>query len=190
MLRRKSPYLKVLLRHFFFKYPIINKLITTEKVYLPGIRYTRSIHEYLRKENGTLVFADCRQKVNIFHSRYSLETMYAKNKYQRNLTMLMDELKKYPTDSELHLYLADTYRLGGEWLKANFHLKLAIQSANFRTRDLQRLVYILKIITDSELSQNSSILEEIEEYLRKYPDNPELMASKGLVLWQFMVSQL
>lgn len=29
-LRRKSPYLKVLLRHLFFKYPILNKLITTE----------------------------------------------------------------------------------------------------------------------------------------------------------------
>ena len=110
----------------------------------PNIRYTRSIHEYLIKNDGYIDIADCRNDIKIFHSGYTDKAMHGKNKYHRNITMLLSELKKNPTDSELNFFIADMYRISNDWLKAMFHIELAIKYDNFRTQIIKNQTYILK----------------------------------------------
>ncbi len=150
----------------------------------PLIRYKRSIHEYLYKEESELLYTDASSKIKVFHSGYNPSEIKTKNKYWRNLSLLINELKKDPSDSEINFYLADTYRIGNEHIKALFHIDLALKNNNFRDKEYRPLTLVCQILLmkESNMFKFSDLLKKTEDSLASYPNRPELLALKAILL--------
>lgn len=148
------------------------------------IKYKRSIHEYLYKKDSELLYSNFIDEIKIFHSGYSTDEINNKNKYWRNLSLLLKELRKDPTDSEINFYLADTYRIGSEYVKALFHLDLALKNNNFRDADYCPLALVCQILLmkESNIFTLDDISIKIEDSLASYPTRAELLALKAILL--------
>lgn len=108
----------------------------------------------------------------------------AKGKYQRNRSLLLKELKKAPKDSDLHFYLACTYLMTGEFAQLFFHLDEAIAHNQFRGIPKEaacvcKMVVLLNIFKHPD---NNLFAHLVKHYLHACPDNPELLACKGIIL--------
>jgi glycosyltransferase involved in cell wall biosynthesis len=148
------------------------------------IRYRRPVHEYLFHAERELSCADYRREVGIFHSGYDQEKMKDKNKYGRNVSLLLKELKKDSADGEIHFYLADMHRLAGDWEKAMFHLEAALQYNSFRKETYLRFTHISKVMTmiESQKYANEEIMEAIEKGLAIFPSSIELKVCREVVM--------
>lgn len=148
------------------------------------IRYQRAVHEYLVHSQRELSRSDYRQNVKIYHNGYSKENMNQKNKYYRNIALLLKELKKDPGDGEINFYIADMYRLAQDWEKAMFHLEIALIENRFRRKIFLLSTHISIVLTmmASKKYTDGAILQAINRGRDAFPLNAELKACHGIIL--------
>lgn len=148
------------------------------------IHYQRMIHEYLVHSQRELTWSDYRQTVKIYHNGYNKENMKQKNKYDRNITLLLKELKKDPGDGEINFYIADMYRLAQYWEKAMFHLEIALIENRFRRKIFLLSTHISIVLTmmASKKYTDKAILQAINRGRDAFPLNAELKACHGIIL--------
>lgn len=149
-----------------------------------NISYKRSIHEYLAKNNIPLTYSNCRKEITIYHQGYLLNNFSKNNKYKRYISMLLQELKNEPNNSEIHYFLAETHLQANDVSKSMFHLESALTHNNFRNPLYYRLTIIRKtlLLLNNNRCDLESLLLIIKEYLNILPDCAELQACLGIIM--------
>lgn len=88
---------------------------------LPEIRYSGRIHEQLdisETDEGPLVCMDERKTLSIMHTGYVPSVMKEKEKWTRNIQMLLREVEENPEELTSYAYLGDAYQGAGDIQKA------------------------------------------------------------------------
>ena len=75
----------------------------------PEVRYKGRIHEQLDITAADILRVE---DITIIHTGYSESARTEKNKFERNIKMLRDELKREPDDMNIKAYLADSLSAG------------------------------------------------------------------------------
>ena len=94
---------------------------------IPGLRYYRRIHECLKKE-GNQVFqvVDMTDQLSICHTGYGKAEKKKKEGSQRNISMILNELRENPDDYEMYGYLGNEYAGMGKLDQAESSYQKAI----------------------------------------------------------------
>lgn len=88
---------------------------------LPEIRYSGRIHEQIGRwggNEGPLVCIDERKTLSIMHTGYVPSVMKEKEKWERNIQMLLWEIEENPEELTPYAYLGDAYVGMGDIRKA------------------------------------------------------------------------
>ncbi|MFG6495432.1 glycosyltransferase [Fictibacillus sp. UD] len=95
-----------------------------------SIKYRGKIHETLYSSKGPLKYLDVADSISIFHTGYTPEVIKSKNKSERNLKILFQELGSDPKNGDLNFYIAESLMIDRQYDKAILHLEKAIQLKN------------------------------------------------------------
>lgn len=137
----------------------------------PKIRYKGRIHERLYKINDTLQMIEFLDQIKIMHDGYSEEVVCEKNKLERNITLLLEELKNRPTSSDIYYYLMQSYIATKEWNKAWECGEMAIKYNQFELVCARSDIYEMFLNLCNQLSENEIKTKEI--YERAIQENGE-----------------
>lgn len=136
------------------------------------IRYKGKIHERLCKENGSIQMVDFLDQIRILHDGYSKEVIKEKNKSERNIELLLEELKENPTSSDLYYYLMQVSMDSQD--KAWEYGSKAIQYNNFHLIGAKVAVYDLLLnmcgIAEKDEQLTYELYNEAIKEDKTYPD--------------------
>ncbi len=148
------------------------------------IRYVNPIHEMLynfrknKKMNAILVD---KQELLIYHSGYSQDNQ--RDKAQRNLALLLQQLPQATTNPVYYHYIADCYFTLGEWDKVLEYTKLFLDS---KTKLVGHNVRPSNILIDAMLQLKypyGDVMREINIAIDKFPQHPVFYFYKGKMLY-------
>lgn len=136
-----------------------------------GIKYSGKIHEALKsyKEEIEAVYLDEKELV-IHHTGYSKNIRV--EKAERNLDLLLKELKNDKDDAKLYQYIATSYSVLGDKEKSIEYLKKYIESG-FKIEGMHIQAY--QILIGDMMKTNYSheeVFEVIQEAISIFKDNP------------------
>lgn len=138
------------------------------------IRYQGRIHERVIKLKGELKGADASQVLKVYHDGYVQSIVDEKNKNDRNLMMLLEELEEKPTSSDIHFYIMQEYYGGGKFEEAWHHGREAIKYKNQTISGIYELIYEhfleMSVIQKKSLEETKAIYEEALAISITYPD--------------------
>ena len=152
----------------------------------PDIRFEGIIHEQamLAAQRTGLPIQNIHSR--IVHRGYLNQYLEQRDKFQRNLNILLRQAEDEPQNPYVYFNLGQTYKLLGRYPDSEQAYKTCLRmldeqnlppttpywmTAFFSLADLYRLT--------GELEQG---MEIAEEGLRRYPDSPDLLFTKGLLL--------
>lgn len=142
-----------------------------------NIRYKNRIHENpTRIDEKPMHVLDVSNEVTIMHTGYTKEKTLSKNRFERNLKLLFEELKEKPNDPLIYWYIAETYQLNGELNKQIEFAKKSIVTGALPTESHSILPYITLInayldLYSKDCSINSGIIRyEINKAIIKFPN--------------------
>lgn len=93
----------------------------------PDLRYVRKIHEHLVAADGrNLRIWSAVGDLSIYHTGYAQKEMQNKKSGQRNLKLILEELKENSDNYEMYGYLGNEYEALEEWDKAKEAYQKAI----------------------------------------------------------------
>ena len=81
---------------------------------IPEIYYTGTVHEKIVHKHSQLLAANAIEYIQVMHTGYSKEDVKSKNKSERNLKLLFDELEKDPHSGNLCFYISEAYAAAGD----------------------------------------------------------------------------
>lgn len=140
----------------------------------PLIEYIGRVHEHLQKKKGELQGIDCSSQIKVYHDGYQKEVVTNRNKTERNLAILFEELKENPTSSDLHYYFMQTYRVQGEINKCWEHGLEALKYKNATLNGVYEEIYGMLISICAEknedMKKTQKIYNEATELCKDYPD--------------------
>lgn len=138
----------------------------------PGLRYQGRIHEYLRKK-GQLVIADCTDIIEIFHTGYAKAVVEKKNKNERNLSLLLQEIEERPNDGNVHFYLSLQYMTTLNYDKVMEHARKALKFG-ITVLGREATAYLNFVKAGFNLNHDiDELLEVTRECLEKHPNFPD-----------------
>lgn len=134
------------------------------------LHYVGKIHEtiYLGEEIFTNIAAIPADMFTLWHTGYS--TTIVREKFERNLKLLLEELNTSDKPERTYFYLADCYYGLGDWTNAEKFARMhinAIQSQS--TRSLRILIDIL----EEDPSRSDELFEVYQLAVKLYPTMPE-----------------
>ncbi|WP_108669005.1 glycosyltransferase family 2 protein [Peribacillus acanthi] len=146
------------------------------------IKFEGMIHEDLRKKGDLLKSINGSNYMKIIHKGYSREQIQNKNKFERNLKLLLKQLDKDPENPAIYYYIADTYGLEKDFEKQYEYCKKSISKGQINQLGFAELPYILLIqsMIDSK-SFASSIQFEINKAIKIFPESPVFRYFDGLI---------
>ena len=143
-----------------------------------GLAYRYRIHEELSfRGEGILPYtADATDLLAIYHTGYAGSDVYNKEKGERNIRLLLMELKEHPDNYHLMGYLGDSYLTGNESQKAK---EWYYKAVNLMPEKLSRHDFIsamtfwkLMIILVEE-NDEKALLEIYEKAARLLPEESD-----------------
>jgi len=138
----------------------------------PEIRYQGRIHEYLRKR-GQLVIADCTDIIEIFHTGYAKVVFGKKNKNERNLRLLLEEVEERPDDGNMHFYLSLQYMFIGDFEKVMEHAQKALK-LGITILGREANTYLNFVKAGFELNHDlDELLDVSRQCVEKHPNFPD-----------------
>ncbi|MDP4164519.1 MAG: glycosyltransferase family 2 protein [Bacillota bacterium] len=152
-----------------------------------GIQFVNRIHEVLQspehlklREKGRIGFTD----LKLYHYGYMNQTVVKKNKHERNLELLEQELKEGNGNAWTHYYIAAEYNQMQKYKEAFAHANLSIyeflKAGHVPPPSiLYKLKYSILISTGSL----DGALPGIEKAVALYPDYVELRYQMGTILY-------
>lgn len=140
-----------------------------------GYRYYRPVHEQLdvdRVKIQTLPEDNCK----LFHYGYLNENLTAKNKIERNLSILIEDYKKNPEDSFVCYHIGATYAANGEYGKAmefltkSYELGTRFGFGSYYFELVKRLSEVISILGDNKLCVDFILQLLAHDKLKKFTD--------------------
>lgn len=148
----------------------------------PDIRFVGRIHEDIRKGNEIVSALDGSKYMKIVHTGYKRSEIISKNKFHRNINILMQELQDRHNDPSIYYYIADTYGLIGDYEKQVEYAKKSIAKGKLKHLGFAELPYSLLIKALFKLKKDKKILRyEINKAIREFPSSPLFRYYLGLV---------
>ena len=144
---------------------------------LPGLKYHGRIHEELQKSNGEPISKISMIPTNLlelYHTGYS-EKINAQ-KAQRNLDMLLAELKITDHPENIYGYIAQCYNGLKDYANAEKYTKLDISGGRRDTTFASSSYRILLNILAKDPKRMPERLKYIEIAKRDFPETPEFYA--------------
>lgn len=125
-------------------------------------------------------------RVRILHRGYLDQYMVERDKVSRNLEILLKQREDRPDDPYVHYHVGQTYKLGGEFDKAEESLKKALQLLKEQGANTNLAYYpsVYHALSDlyykrGKYAEALAVVEEALMRLRKLPD---LLYVKGAIL--------
>ena len=143
---------------------------------IDGLHYVGRIHEQLRWNDRLLepvVFVNP-TRLSLVHTGYSPEL--SKIKAQRNLKMLLAEIKESKTPEIFYMYLAETYDGLEQPDKALHYARLDIDSGKKNVSYASRSYKIMLRILANRPAQYAERLEIAQRACKDFPELPEFHA--------------
>ena len=138
------------------------------------IFYEGKIHEKLMHKNRRLRGIDASDKITILHDGYTKQEIKNKDKINRNIKMLEEELEDDYSDSDAHFYLVECYEVLNEQEKVLKHLLAAINYNRFSALGTKQVAYskLLKfyLSNDVEMNQLQQYYEAAIKVDSMFPD--------------------
>ena len=144
-----------------------------------GLHYVGKIHEdvCLGEDMLTNVAALPADMLTLWHTGYSASIIKAK--LERNLKLLLEELRTTDKPQRVYACLADCYYGLGDWTAAEKYARLHVDAIHsFSTRPLKILIDIL----EKDSSRSDECFELYRRAVKLYPKVPEFSA-KLAVAW-------
>lgn len=142
---------------------------------IPEIRYENAIHEQVLFNGKPMQTEE--STIRIMHTGYIEETYLKKNKHERNVKLIKEELKRKPNDGYMLFNLANEYRAIGEYEKA---LDLYIQSHKQGESSGVLFAVIRNIITTlTKLERFDDALLVVTDAKKVYPDYTDIFYFEG-----------
>lgn len=153
----------------------------TVRIYknIPTIHFERKIHEQLTKIDNDIFVGSL--DLNIYHSGYLKGTFQNKNKSERNVSLIKEEMERNPNNG------FDFYNLGNEYLaewrveealisfKKAFALKDSIDKL-WVPNNVERIIFCL-----IELQRYLEALDVIDDAIKQWPNTVDYRSQKGLI---------
>ncbi|QOR66249.1 glycosyltransferase [Cytobacillus suaedae] len=138
------------------------------------IFYKGSIHETITYAGkGKFLLLDATDKIETIHTGYSLEDRNEKQKGERNLRLLFQELEKDPENGFIHFYISESLASIQKHKDALSHAQEAIELGEL-PRQIQaknyRNIITLMISLEYPLSEIVNKTHEAINYNPEYPD--------------------
>lgn len=147
-----------------------------------GIYYYRPIHEQLAGEGVAL--QSIATSFRIRHSGYTEETLVAKNKHERNLSIfkqLKDKQGKYSAYD--HLMIGNQYLMKGDYTQATPHIEQALKEKH----ELGSISYQRVLFSYLQLYLNTQRFIDawnfMDKYMRDYDSYPDIQAIRGILYY-------
>lgn len=149
-----------------------------------GFKFSGRIHERLNVSELSLT-EDRVGYVDVFLNHYGyLESVKTnKNKSERNLNMLLNELELEDANPWIHYHIASEYNQIGEHQKAYESVNQSILAFIKSNQLPPSLLYRLKYETMLSLGSYQGIEPAIDKAIQLYPDYVDLHFIKGVVLF-------
>ncbi|MEW6698048.1 MAG: glycosyltransferase [Bacillota bacterium] len=139
----------------------------------PEIRYQGRIHEYLRKK-GQFTIVDCTDIIEIFHTGYNKVVADKKNKNERNLSLLLQDLAERPDDGNTHFYLALQYLAMEDHEKVLYHSRKSLD-CGITILGREASAYVNYVKTSLKLGRDDidELIDMCCECIHKHPRFPD-----------------
>lgn len=121
--------------------------------------------------------------INIHHYGYAEGVVVKKDKINRNVELLKEQLKLHPKDPFHHFNMAVEYMRLGEYQAALAHINNSLEEAPADTSYIH-LLYKYEIRCLTELKNYTEALTVCDRGISIYPDYPDLLHIKGVLLSQ------
>jgi tetratricopeptide (TPR) repeat protein len=149
-----------------------------------GFRFENKIHEWLNLsaayEQERVGFLD----LEIYHYGYMDSQVAAKQKFSRNVKMLLEELKKDKSHAWTHYYLAAEYNRRKEYGKAFEHINQSIRLfLNEGVIPPPSMLYSLKYSILIETGSFDGAWPGIKSAVKMFPDYVDLKFYMGVILY-------
>jgi glycosyltransferase involved in cell wall biosynthesis len=145
-----------------------------------GIHYTRPIHEQLTSKKGTLI-PSLLLPIKVYHSGYTEETVAAKDKHSRNLSIFEQVRKKTGFSAYDHLMLGNQYLMMGQNEKALYHLNKSIRDKNKLGNIYKNALFSIMQVYFN-MGRIVDAWNFTEQHLGPYLSYPDILAWRGVLL--------
>lgn len=152
-----------------------------------GFKFMNKIHEMLNVEEVLTVPEEGlvikTVSIKLHHYGYMDAVSENKKKFERNLSMLKDELKQKDHNPWIHYHIASEYYRVKEFSKAFHHVNSSIKDFLKLLQTPPSLLYRLKYSILISSGSIDGAWPSIEKVLILYPDYVDLHFYKGLILY-------
>lgn len=139
----------------------------------PEIRYQGRIHEYLRKK-GQFTIIDCTDIIEIFHTGYNKAVADKKNKNERNLSLLLQDIAERPDDGNTHFYLSLQYLGMEDYEKVLYHSRKSLDCGiTILGREASAYVNYIKASLKLDRDDINKLIDMCYECIHKHPIFPD-----------------
>ncbi|WP_243236949.1 glycosyltransferase family 2 protein [Heliobacterium chlorum] len=149
-----------------------------------GFRFENKIHEWL---NLSTAYAQNRvgfMDLKIYHYGYINNRIHDKQKYQRNVNLLLKELEENENNPWVHYYLATEYYRGRDLNAAFEQVNLSIvQFLNQGIVPPPSMLYSLKYSILIETGSWDGAWPSIQSAVKMFPDYVDLKFYMGVILY-------
>ena len=145
-----------------------------------SLRYHGKVHETLLNKNRNLQFTYANEEFEIIHTGYSSRVI--KEKLERNLKLLKDDIEENGEAACHYEYLADCYYGLKDYDKVIEYARKAIASGNVilgREGTIYRYLIEATALSGAGIDEVFSV---IEMAIGKFPDYPEFVLKKAEIL--------
>ncbi|MBO4853331.1 MAG: glycosyltransferase [Schwartzia sp.] len=147
---------------------------------LPEIRYHGRIHETISHARGKLRFWQDDGALSLYHTGYAGEI--GRQKAERNLRLLLADIKVGGEQPGQYMYLADCYMGLQDWQKS---LKYALLALNSPVQPAAGRVGLFHVAIESMRQLDWPLDEQLalaEKARDEYPKQPEFYGERGMIL--------
>ncbi|MEG6616127.1 glycosyltransferase [Peptococcaceae bacterium 1198_IL3148] len=151
----------------------------------PKFRFECPIHEQILPSVIKQATAERigRANVTVYHYGYENSEVEAKNKSQRNITLLQRARQEYGDAGFINFYLGVEYQRIGDHQRALEHYRLSLNKSG--TDDPYTAAMIRNIVhCYMHLNRQQDGLQLIDDYLKVYPDYTDLIYLRGVLYFQ------
>lgn len=147
-----------------------------------AIRYKGAIHEEIRCDSRPWRTMDASEQIKLLHTGYTPARVQEKNKLQRNIEMLSEQLQEKPTDSTLWFYLSESF-MGINHRKSMECAYKVIEYHNAENKSIYARNYINLLRLMHALNEPAATIREIiERAVRDEPLFPDFRFCLGEAL--------
>ncbi|MEK4360381.1 glycosyltransferase [Paenibacillus sp. FSL M7-1455] len=137
----------------------------------PGHKYYGRIHEQLLYSGEEPKIVNSMIKFN--HSGYLPDQINEKNKINRNLELLLTDLKDSPDNAYLLFQIGRSYEIMQDWPSAIQYYSVAKEKIDYRSQYFSSLLYHMAT-THMKSGRWSDFFEIVQQALNIYPDYTDL----------------